>query len=684
MSPWILARARSYALALLVSGAVGLVCVRSIVARAGHPAVPLDDAFIHFQYAKRLAEGAFYNYVPGEGYSTGATSLLWPLILAPFYAIGLKGLSLVWAAWALGTLAHAGLVVEAARLAERLAGRAAAAGAGAMCAAFGAFAWFAWSGMETIPFAWVLLRTARVASDPEREGSFGLVLLGIAAPLLRPEGALASLIAAAGLALGAPDAPRRSRWIALAPLVGPLIMPGLHLALAGHASSSTATVKWLAMSPYFSRSALLGAIVDNARLLVTSLLYGEDWTALFLPEGSNVPILLGLPALFVAGYRRQAKLCAAFVAIIALGALIPCSYSSFLWNRVRYVWPFAGAWFVMLACLAREVGDLAERLRPTLTYVTPLVCGVFVGALASRLPWAVRDLEDSASAIDQQQAALARWASESLPSDARIGVNDTGAIAYLGGRATFDVVGLTTEGEARYWVAGAGSRFEHYERMPIERLPTHFIVYPHWMACPPVLGDALKEATVLDQSILGGPTMIAYEARYDRLGSGATPVSAPHGGELLDELDVADLESEAAHAYSLEGAWDEENKAALAPPPKAADGGEARAPSDVIADGGRMNRARDRFRMARPMGSAADGRRAALILRASADAAVKVTASIDGRVIGEASIPPGAWVERSIEIPASAADAKDGALEIEVAAAQDGRFGSFHYWLYAF
>lgn len=97
-----------------------------------------------------------------------------------------------------------------------------------------------------------------------------------------------------------------------------------------------------------------------------------------------------------------------------------------------------------------------------------------------------------------------------------------------------------------------------------------------------------------------------------------------------------------------------------------------------------MNRARDRFRMARPMGSAADGRRAALILRASADAAVKVTASIDGRVIGEASIPPGAWVERSIEIPASAADAKDGASEIEVAAAQDGRFGSFHYWLYAF
>lgn len=52
------------------------------------------------------------------------------------------------------------------------------------------------------------------------------------------------------------------------------------------------------------------------------------------------------------------------------------------------------------------------------------------------------------------------------------------------GRRTFDVVGLTTRSEPRYWAAGAGSRFEHYEHMPRAELPTHFIVYPGGWPCP--------------------------------------------------------------------------------------------------------------------------------------------------------------------------------------------------------
>src|SRR5262249_35951492 len=151
--------------------------------------------------------------------------------------------------------------------------------------------------------------------------------------------------------------------------------------------------------------------------------------------------------------------------------------------------------------------------------------------------------------------------------------------AYLGKRTTFDVVGLTTEGEARYWVAGAGSRFEHYEKTPRARLPTHFIVYPNWMACPPVLGPNLAEATVVNQSILGGATMIAYEARYDLLGSGEQPEAAPRGTQV-DALDVADLESEAAHAYAIDASSDRDNQVVQV---------------GDVADGGRMARLYDRF-----------------------------------------------------------------------------------------
>ncbi len=669
---------RAYGPALAVSAVLGAVAVGGILRDAGGPAAPLDDAFIHLQYARGLARGRFFEYVAGAGYSSGATSLLWPLLLAPFHALGMRDVALLWPAWLFGTLAHAGVAVEAYRLTRRLAGEAAALGTGAMCALFGAFAWFAWSGMETVALAWLLLRTARVAAarcEPERGEVAAptvtvreLVLLGVLAPLLRPEGALASLMAATALVHGVRGAPLSRRLVVFAPLLGPLVVPLLNLLFTGHASSATAQVKWMIGNPYYGAGAVVGATAANVRMLLTNLLDGGDFTALFLPEHASVPILLGAIALPIAAVRRRVPYHALFVGMVALGSLVPCTYLTFLWNRIRYVWPFAGAWFVLVGCLAREAGDLLRLFRPRLTAVTPLLAGGFAAALALRLPWALHDLAESASAITRQQVALGRWAAASLPEDARIGVNDTGAIAYLSGRRTFDVVGLTTEGEARYWVAGAGSRFEHYEKLPAGRRPTHFIVYPQWMACPPVLGPLLTEATVIDQSILGGVTMEAHEARWDLLGSGALPATPPPGLALVDEVDVADLESEAAHAYALGDTWDTDNQVAtLGTPP-------------TIADGGRLRRTADRFRVKLPAGQAA-----LRVMRVSADAPVVLVVSAGGRDAGTVRVgADDGWVERSIVLPAESGTGET-AITVTAQARGDGeaRFGAFHDWIYA-
>ena len=686
---------------LAASAGVGAVCVRAILARAGHPALPLDDAFIHAQYARRLAEGHFYSFTDGGGYTTGATSPLWPALLAPFYAAGFRDLAIVWPMWALGTAAPAGTAVETGRLTYRLAGRAAAIGASLMCLAFGAFAWFAWSGMETMLLAFALVRTARVAAEHCEAGRAGLrgaggsaaakarggelAALGLLAPLVRPEGALASLFAALalfvypprravaeGAAEGAPAnggvrGPRAAassrRWLAAIPLAGPLLVPLTNLALAGHAASSTTTVKWLVTNPYYRGPSLRAAVLDNVARLVTTHLDGGPWTRVFLPEGSRLPILLGLVALAFAARRRRAPVRAALVLALALGTLLPCTYLSFLWNRVRYIWPFATAWIVLLACLAREIGDLAGRAHRALRWTTPLLLAGFVAALASKLPFTLYDLAQSARAIDQQQVTLGRWASTNLPADAVVGVNDTGAIAYFGGRRTFDVVGLTTEGEARYWVGGAGARYEHYEATPRERLPTHFIVYPQWMSCDPVLGPALFEATVTDQSILGGVTMVAYEAAYDTLGSGALP-SVPPPGALTDAIDVADLEAEAAHRFDVDDGWDTDSVATLERAPD----GDFR----LLSDGGRARRRRDRF-----VARVEPGREARLWMRVSAEAPARLAVRAGDRDAGTVEVPAGEWVERSVALPASGPE-----VPIEVAAVGDARFASFHYWIY--
>jgi hypothetical protein len=676
-----------YAPALCVSALIGLICARSIQGLAGEPAAPLDDTFIHFQFARRLAEGHFYSYVPGEGYVSGATSFLWPILLAPFHRFGLHGVSLLYAAWLLGTLAHAAVAVETFRVAERIAGRAAAVGAAAMCLLFGAFAWFAWSGMETVPLAWVLMRTVRASAafcepHPRRPspGAGELVALGLLAPLIRPEGALGSLIAAVALGFAPRASARHPRLRARAalPLLGPFIVPVLHLIFTGHTTSSTAMVKWLLENPTYDGVKLRAAVASNVHLLFTSILDGGEWTTIFLPERSCLVLILGAVALPFAAARRRLPFHAVFIALVALGTLIPCTYLSFLWNRVRYIWPFAGAWFVLIACLAREAGDLARFIRPRLTFITPLLAGGFAGALLVRLPWSIHDLAQSAHAIARQQVALGRWAAENLPADARIGVNDTGAIAYLSGRRTFDVVGLTTEGEARYWVAGAGSRYEHYEALPKERLPTHFIVYPHWMACPPVLGKALTEATVLDQSILGGVTMVVYEARYDTLGSGALPEEPPPGLALVDALDVADLASEEAHGYDTQGAPEQDNQVLSSS--SEVDGDRA-VKGPGVSDGGRLNRSRDHFIVRLP-----EGRPIRMVMRVAAEDPVELSIEAAEREVATVGVPAGSWVERAVDLPAAA-----GPTAISVSARLPGgetsgdapRFHAFHYWFYA-
>ena len=142
--------------------ALAVYTIRTIIERCGHPAVPLDDAFIHFQYAKRLASGHFFSYVDGEGYSSGATSLLWPLLLAPLYAAGLTDLSIIWWAWILSFLALGALTVETYRLALPLVGRGASVGAAAMVPCFGGYVFGAASGMEVVPLAFVLAYALRL------------------------------------------------------------------------------------------------------------------------------------------------------------------------------------------------------------------------------------------------------------------------------------------------------------------------------------------------------------------------------------------------------------------------------------------------------------------------------------------------------------------------------------------
>jgi hypothetical protein len=658
---------------VLGTAALGLFVSRAVLDRAGGPAVPLDDSYIHFQYARSLAELHPFRYTPGAAPTPGATSLLWPLVLAPFYALGLRGAALVFAGWTLGWVSLALLALETKRLADGLVRPAVAVAAGAMVVAFGGFAWFAASGMEVVPFAWLLTRAARRAAEWVDGGSSAngvsppsrreLVLLAALCPLMRPEGAVASVAIAVVLALFPRGA---SRLLSGAALAGPLLPPVLCFLATGQAVASTALAKWLPLNPYFHGAHLVRAVLANVGVFFETLLDGRLWTSVFLPAGGRTVAVLALPAVVIAGVRRSLVPRALLVLGLGLAILIPTTYETFLVNRVRYIWPFAAAWMVGLAALADVVGDTLEhllrRFGVSVSGIPVLLAGTLVGLFASQLPGSIDDLAESAHAVTSQQVAMARWAKAALPADARLGVNDTGATAYFGGHPTFDVVGLTTAGEARYWIAGPGSRFEHYEKLPLSALPTHFMVYPEWFALDTLLGEEITSRSVR-HTILGGVTMAAYPARYDALGSGDLPSEwSTTGRKLVDSLDVADLESEAVHRYAL------------------LDATQAR---DTVVeqldhvDGARTERSRDEFEMKLVAGGT-------LLARLGARSPVRLRIGAGGRTLSTRDLDADAWQEIVIPIPREFTGGTTTVVVavVDEATAISGTFDSLHYWSY--
>lgn len=643
--------------------ALAWTSIAAVFARTeGVPSVPLDDAYIHFQFARAFANLTPFVYTPGSPPAAGATSLLWPGLLAPAFWLGVSDEGIIWWAWLLGFLSLGLVAIETHAIAERLVSPLVALGAALTVLCFGGFTWLAASGMEAVPFAWLWLRTFRRLADWFEAGRVSvpysrvgreLLLLGIATPLMRPEGAAASVCVALALGIGCVGSARL--WCA-APLVGAVLPAFVTRLGAGSFSSTTAQVKWLPNNPYLDASEITQQIVHNTRLLLGTLFDGEAWSASVVPSGGALFALCALPALAVQAHRRRHYARGAAVLVAALGIWIPATYDTFLWNRLRYLWPFAPAWFVALGALCDLIGDALERLEPRLNETRTLLAGALAGAFAAKLSFAIDDLAESSHAIQAQQASLGKWANKHLPRDAIIGVNDTGAIAYFSERRTFDIVGLTTPHEAQHWVAGAGSRFEHYEHLPRATLPTHFIVYPEWFALDPLLGGYLTERTV-HASILGGTTMVAREANYALLHSAERPTLVDvRGRRLIDRLDVADLASERVHDYQLFEAVQAEN---------------ALHRSGQWADGGRAGRTRESFRLElEPAGL--------LVARFDAEHTGEVRVWLDDVQVGRFSLKLG-WHEYALELPRSI---PPGTRRVRVELAQ-GNVASLHFWSYA-
>lgn len=152
------------------------------------------------------------------------------------------------------------------------------------------------------------------------------------------------------------------------------------------------------------------------------------------------------------------------------------------------------------------------------------------------------------SYVYQQPYQMAQWLRQNTPEDALIAVHDVGLMRYAGGRTTLDMVGLTTPGAAAYWRNGPGAVAEFLLR---ER-PDYIASYGEghgfgldYLAATPLYGEPLAIFSVNLQPhlnvALAGDTQGIYRFPAE--------VKRPHVNEALDRVNVADVRSEAEHAY---------------------------------------------------------------------------------------------------------------------------------------
>lgn len=435
---------RLSALALLVAGvlACGVYTAfeRSAVGGLGFP---LDDTWIHLQFARNLASGHGLAY-QGERLVSGSTAPLWTALLSMVYVLGLPAVPAVKMLGALAYLLAAGACFALVR--ELDLGNDLALLATVLFLFTDWMVWSALSGMEISLFVAMSL-FGMVLHLRERRAParlpVSLVVLG-AAELVRPEGLLllacALLDRCLVLRLGKPwlvRPPWRSLALGSALTLLVVLVPALlSLYTAGSPFPTTLAVKtdgvarlWPQLRDLFTVAGILFRpqpwmfllAGGGAVALVQRLGTGRD-------RGLLLPLwVLGLPL--------------AYATLAPQGRPMPAG------NFGRYFFPLLAP-LIVLGVLGLEpawrrgrellAGARSRLLAGTLVAVVllvPSVRALWLGA--SRYALSVRNVEDS-------DVLMGRYLAERLPPDAVVGLQDIGAIAYLAPQPIVDLAGIVT------------------------------------------------------------------------------------------------------------------------------------------------------------------------------------------------------------------------------------------------
>lgn len=513
----------------------------------GHFPVPLDDVYIHFAFARSAALGHPFEWSIGNGYSSGGTSLTYPLVLAPGWFFGFRQEHLAYFAafvtcvclWdvccSVRTLIPPSSrwlpwIVPLVFLSVPLAD------------------WSLYSGMETALFAAVLARFVKathralhIEASLRRAAQASAGVWGALLVATRPEAAAVVFPMGIAIAYGA-----RSLGVfgSLTRTLAPMFLflaaqAGANWALTSEIGQAGAVRKLVGTNPYWSPAEMAIDVLKNLIVLQTqafdNALGGRPWSL----------VLLGLVLASIA--IRRTRLLALPLTLGAVGMLLLVSLNTTArYQNFRYAVPS------ILVCLVIALVGLSRLSSQGRMGrgVSAIVAALLIFAPVKHFPKQIDHFARASANIEGQQVTVGKRLAQQTPKPRRVFVGDAGAIPYFSGIDALDGLGLGGYHDlpfARASVHGVPAVIELIERLPDTERPDVLAIYPSWW--PELAASFGKEMFTVhidDNVMCAAPDKVVYAADWSLLMPAHETRPGPRDE---DEIDIGDLVSERAHAY---------------------------------------------------------------------------------------------------------------------------------------
>lgn len=432
---------------------------------------PLDDAWIHAQFARNLASGLGFTYTAGQWVS-GSTAPAWTLLVAAGYFLIPNA---VIAGMTIGIALAAASVLAASRLATAMTGdRRAGVIAAVVTALTPITAWGALSGMEVPLSNFLVLGGAASLIEAHERGRSpqrGLALLALSC-LARPENLVLFGLAVLQTLVASQDWKALRRRLALAAVLAAVTLGPWAVLSYATTGRPLPTTFYAKSGPGVVRAMETGDAAMAKRAIVE---FGESGVAGFgrtivaqLSPAAALAVVGG--AWGLARRRRAAQWWIAVALVVmpfAIGIVAPQRVKP---DNVRYIAQLVS----LTAVLAASGFWLLVRRLPAPAIITAVV----VAAVGLVINGAGRPAEFGLQVrnINDLHVAAGRWVRTHVPGGAVIAANDVGALAYFGGHRVIDLEGLVSPEVLRY----RDGQPNRGLRIVTDTRPDYLVISPSW------------------------------------------------------------------------------------------------------------------------------------------------------------------------------------------------------------